>query len=324
MQTLEAKHMLTESASSSSASAITTVTTAFAKSTSSIRDQVIFPQDGLPDTINIMEQIRTAMDVEKGKLHIIVDVDPGEETEEHPTIPSKATRIRNTKRESIGTSDESENGSSSRDNMEGPTADGTEEIKQEEEEIVQYTHIVIPPPGHNFDGIDITTLIPCTDKDNNDEHNTTQKGGNNFRLRLFGGKTKVVGNGATAKGVIVNDGGGDEDNGNILSSSNTGIHYDKGKSKICPNVCTICLMEYEPSERVSWSSNKECTHVFHEDCITQWLVSLGRTKSKMLRFSEEPTEAQLLNYELECPCCRQEFIVSNNRELGRRRGDENV
>lgn len=315
--------MLTESAAPSSSAPATTTT--FAKSTSSIRDQAIFPQDGLSDTTNdiIMEQVRTAKDFEKGKLRI-VDANPGEETEEHPTLPSKLSRIRNTRRESIGTSDESEKGSLGRDNTEGPTEDGTEEIKQEEEEIIQYTHILIPPPGHNFDGIDITTLLPCTDKDNNDEHNTTQKGGNYFRLRLFGGKTKVVGNGAAAKGVDIGDGGGDVDNSNILNSSSTGIHDDKRKSKICPNVCTICLMEYEPSERVSWSSNKECTHVFHEDCITHWLVSLGRTKSKMLRFSEEPTEAQLLNYELECPCCRQEFILSNNMELGRRRGDENV
>lgn len=262
------------------------------------------------------EGVRTTNDdVENGgSLHF--DADPEEEEEEeHPTPLSQMARISNIQRESISTSEDSENGSSGHDKSMGPLAAmGAEEIKQEEEENVQYTHILIPPPGHNFYGIDITTLLPSTDKDNEDE-TISQKGGNYFRLRLFGGMTKVVAHAAK-------DSVGGDNNTKKNGTSKTGI---KRKSRICPNVCTICLMEYEPSERVSWSSNKECTHVFHEDCITHWLVSLGRTKSKMLRFSEEPTEAQLLNYELECPCCRQDFIVSNNvMGWDRSRGDENV
>ena len=84
--------------------------------------------------------------------------------------------------------------------------------------------------------------------------------------------------------------------------------------------CPVCLEELTRD-----LITNRCGHVFHEDCVIHWLVSLGRTKSKMLRFSEDPTEAQLLNYDLECPCCRQEFIVSNERERGRRRvGDDNV
>ena len=303
--------MLTKSASS-----ITLM-----KSASTNSDHFILPQDGPEKTIiNSNEEVvlrTTNDDVEKGgSLHI--DTDPEEWNEkEHPPPLSQVDRISNIQRESIRASEDRENGSLGHDDdrMSPPAALGVEEeIKQEEEENIQYTHILIPPPGHNFDGIDITTLLPSTDKDNEDE-TTIEKGGNYFRLRFFGGKTKVVAN-DTAKdvGVVDSVGGG--------NSSKTGI---KRKSRVCPNVCTICLMEYEPPERVSWSSNKECTHIFHEDCIIHWLVSLGRTKSKMLRFSEEPTEAQLLNYELECPCCRQDFIVSNNiTGWDRSRGDENV
>eukprot|EP00956_Cyclotella_meneghiniana_P004528 scaffold5580_cov61-Cyclotella_meneghiniana.AAC.8 len=72
--------------------------------------------------------------------------------------------------------------------------------------------------------------------------------------------------------------------------------------------CAICLMEYHVSERVCWASNPECTHVFHEDCIVNWLIHQGRIKSKMLRAESALTDAQLLNYKLECPCCRQDFI----------------
>lgn len=96
------------------------------------------------------------------------------------------------------------------------------------------------------------------------------------------------------------------------SSDKSAAEADNKESTITeravPIFCAVCLMEYEVSDRVCWSSNKECTHVFHEDCIVQWLVSSGRTKSKRRWFPENPSEKRLMCYELECPCCRQEFI----------------
>lgn len=259
------------------------------------------------------------------------DIEKGSSSSDHDNLLSLVRRMSNAKLNSIRIHEQdSENGSTSGYGTTGSSSSnnngGMEEFKLEvEEEKVPYTHILIPPPGHNYDGIDIMTMAPCTDKDENEVNAATNaKGGHYFRMRLFGGKTRAVVNDAAAasKGVDVVDGGGDCMTNN---PSKIILPKEKGKSKICPNVCTICLMEYEISERVSWSSNKDCTHVFHEDCVIHWLVSLGRTKSKMLRFSEDPTEAQLLNYDLECPCCRQEFIVSNERERGRRRvGDDNV
>ena len=35
--------------------------------------------------------------------------------------------------------------------------------------------------------------------------------------------------------------------------------------------CSICLAEFQPKETVSWAKSKECSHVFHQDCIIQWL-----------------------------------------------------
>jgi hypothetical protein len=40
-----------------------------------------------------------------------------------------------------------------------------------------------------------------------------------------------------------------------------------------PIFCAVCLMEYEVSERVCWSSNRECTHVFHEGEFAWFVVS---------------------------------------------------
>ncbi|KAL3808702.1 hypothetical protein ACHAXA_010082 [Cyclostephanos tholiformis] len=87
-----------------------------------------------------------------------------------------------------------------------------------------------------------------------------------------------------------------------------------------PIYCAVCLTRYEVSNRVCWSSNSECSHVFHEDCMLHWLVVLGRKRSVGKRFSKNPSERKLLEFDLTCPCCRQDFI-SRDVVLGT---DENV
>mmetsp|Transcript_13949 Transcript_13949/g.38571 ORF Transcript_13949/g.38571 Transcript_13949/m.38571 type:complete len:253 (+) Transcript_13949:104-862(+) len=54
-----------------------------------------------------------------------------------------------------------------------------------------------------------------------------------------------------------------------------------------PNCCAICLGEYEIGDRVVWSSNDECQHAFHMDCLMDWLTKM-----------RDGTP---------CPCCRAEF-----------------
>jgi hypothetical protein len=49
--------------------------------------------------------------------------------------------------------------------------------------------------------------------------------------------------------------------------------------------CTICLVEYEAGDEISWSHNKRCTHAFHRECIIDWLISHD-----------------------ECPCCRHNYL----------------
>ena len=153
---------------------------------------------------------------------------------------------------------------------------GGEDAKGDEA-YVQYTHVLIPYPGHDIEGKNVHKVVVCVA-----EEKKQSKRRKSAVYREKEEKKEVRANKDT---VEVND-----------------------EMREVPIFCAICLTEYEISERVCWSSNSDCTHVFHEDCIVQWLISLGKTKSKMQSFSEIPSEAQLLNYQLECPCCRQDFI----------------
>jgi hypothetical protein len=154
-----------------------------------------------------------------------------------------------------------------------------------------YTHVLVPAPGHDVDGNDAADY-----KANSTEKTKKRKHGL-FTTRRAKDDTQNT----TTE----------------LESSNKQM-----ETRAAPIFCAVCLMEYETSERVCWSSNSECTHVFHEDCILQWLTSLGKTKSKRQWFPQEPSERNLLCYELECPCCRQDFIAKY--VCAGTRGDENV
>jgi hypothetical protein len=51
--------------------------------------------------------------------------------------------------------------------------------------------------------------------------------------------------------------------------------------------CPICLKDYQPNDEICRSRNNlDCRHVFHPECIEQWLL-----------------------YHDECPCCRQNYLL---------------
>jgi len=68
-----------------------------------------------------------------------------------------------------------------------------------------------------------------------------------------------------------------------LSNSKGGKSTERRK---IPNCCAVCLCSYDVGDTVVWSSNKNCQHAFHEECIVPWLTK---------------------NQSGECPCCRCPF-----------------
>jgi Ring finger domain len=89
-----------------------------------------------------------------------------------------------------------------------------------------------------------------------------------------------------------------------------------------PGGCVICLNTFVVGDRVTWSSNKACNHLFHEECILDWLKTSGR---KTLRRQRRQRESHDLRTEIDivhevtsvpwlCPVCRQDFIKPKQQE----------
>ena len=57
--------------------------------------------------------------------------------------------------------------------------------------------------------------------------------------------------------------------------------------------CAICLGQFTNKECIVWSSNVNCSHYFHYDCILSWLERRTAARRRKL-----------------CPCCRQQFIIT--------------
>jgi len=96
----------------------------------------------------------------------------------------------------------------------------------------------------------------------------------------------------------------------VLIPPHTGYcDNDIKASRKAPMFCAVCLSEYEKDDTISWSMNEHCTHVFHTDCLIEWFVANGRKQSSMQRFPDNPSKEKLLNYQLDCPCCRQSFVT---------------
>ena len=121
--------------------------------------------------------------------------------------------------------------------------------------------------------------------------------------------------------VDADDGSGDiDDDIEAGTEGNTSKHGGgtiqlppaAGNNRIVPNSCAICLESYQPDETIIWSTNNECCHAFHIQCITEYLVHVN---TSMVSAPEENDEEnggpnsnnKSKNSTSPCPCCRQPF-----------------
>lgn len=163
--------------------------------------------------------------------------------------------------------------------------------------VIEYTHISLPLPGCDINGIHVCSLEEKEDRQADGEATT--------------GPTSMVNNKRKLTSLLrtEDDARQKQQTEPVISSNNLNEQQAVEKRSV-PIFCAICLTEYEECERVCWASNAECSHVFHEDCILQWLTSSGKKRAADQHFGKHPTDEQLLQGQC-CPCCRQEFISVN-------------
>ena len=66
------------------------------------------------------------------------------------------------------------------------------------------------------------------------------------------------------------------------------------QTKSVTNCCAICLESYKVGDMVAWSTNKDCNHCFHCNCIADCFLR----KSEMI-FNKITHP---------CPFCRKQFL----------------
>ena len=155
---------------------------------------------------------------------------------------------------------------------------------------VEYTHISIPFPGFDIAGINICSIAE------------TEK-----QERQTGKRLKLPSLYQTRDDIVVESQTEQTESVTIKDNQKQLLMTEK---RSVPIFCAICLSEYEKCDRVCWSSNAECSHVFHESCILQWLMTSGKKRSMNKYFTRHPSDEELLENAF-CPCCRQDFISVN-------------
>lgn len=113
----------------------------------------------------------------------------------------------------------------------------------------------------------------------------------------------------------------DEDVQNYICLPSVSSNPDKiplinGGPRLVPGTCSICLCEYEVGDSIVWSSNVNCQHAFHEDCILTWLTKKEEQSSSSGSDEEQQNEAI-------CPFCRQPFIAVQEIAAHQQQGVEN-
>jgi hypothetical protein len=83
------------------------------------------------------------------------------------------------------------------------------------------------------------------------------------------------------------------------ASTKTSTSSSGWQARTIRGACAICLDHYKVGDVIVSSSNEQCRHAFHQDCVLDYFLHLHQGHEE-----EEEVAATL---SAPCPCCRQSF-----------------
>jgi hypothetical protein len=130
--------------------------------------------------------------------------------------------------------------------------------------------------------------IPVSGGDGEDHHNTNIEDGN---TNIEDDNTNID-DGTIEDGNNIEDANHENDNHEHDSHHHQAARsYAARRPKVdivlpTEEVCEICLEDFRADDAIAWSAHEACHHVYHKDCLLEWLAQ-GRSGA--------------------CPICRVEF-----------------
>lgn len=101
----------------------------------------------------------------------------------------------------------------------------------------------------------------------------------------------------------------------LPGQANDATDIGPSSRRLVSSGCAICLSLFRAEENITWSSNAECTHIFHTDCVLHWYLAVGRKAHRRRvrnnpEMSDEEALSKICGFPLACPCCRQDFCMN--------------
>ena len=83
--------------------------------------------------------------------------------------------------------------------------------------------------------------------------------------------------------------------------------------------CAVCMNTLDVGQKVVWSSNPECPHVFHQQCLLDWFAAVGakKWKAKAARHIELDSislQKEVCKFPKLCPICRRDYFLEESSE----------
>jgi hypothetical protein len=180
-----------------------------------------------------------------------------------------------------------------------------------------------PPPSPPSLVVDDAAGTASSKEDNHNNNDKDEDNGDNEKEDLVVENFSFEDTNGT---IYVPMAGVEQNDDSKTSTTTTTTTTTTRRRRQAPNGCAICLNGFDPDEKITWSYNPQCSHIFHHDCVLHWFLTVGRKEQRNRRrrlnsqllltaanastaASQQQAEelAMICKFPMVCPCCRQSF-----------------